>query len=63
MSSLKDKLITLEEYYECKNTKFCVLSLRNGKEHKSPWFYRMENAKKALSIIRAKGYKALIYVD
>ena len=43
--------------------KYSVVSLRNGKEHQSPWFSSKQNANKALGIIRAKGFKAVIYID
>lgn len=40
----------------------CVVSLRDKKEHRSPWFSSKENASKALDIIRNKGFEAVIYV-
>ncbi len=43
--------------------KYCVLSVRNKNEHKSPWFTSIVNAKKALNIIRSKGFEAVIYID
>jgi hypothetical protein len=43
--------------------KYLVLSLRKGKEHRSPWFHSMAHARTALDIIRAKGFLAIIYVD
>ena len=63
MNIAEEAVSSREEYYEHKNTKFRVISLRKGKEHQSPWFYSIERARKALEIIQRKGFKAIIYVD
>jgi len=44
-------------------TKYCVLSVRNNKETRTPWFRSLKNAKLALQIIKAKGFRAIIYHD
>ncbi len=61
--TLPEDVVSLEEYYKRANTKFCVLSMRNGKEHKSPWFYSNQRAGQARDIIIGKGFPAVIYVD
>ena len=55
--------VTFKEYGELANTKLCVLSLRNGREHRSPWFSSRERAYKALAVIQRQGFEAIIYVD
>lgn len=55
--------VTMEEYSKFRVTKFRVLSLRDGKEHKSPWFSNRENAQRALEVIQNKGHQAVIFVD
>lgn len=35
-------------------TKRCVLYVVNGRERRSPWFYRDETARKALELMQAK---------
>lgn len=42
--------------------RYRVLYERNGRERCSP-FFNLDNVRKALSIIRAKGYPAIIYID
>lgn len=43
----------------------CVMYLKNGKEHRTAWFSKEENAQRALEIMRAKygAKKAIIYLD
>lgn len=59
---IKD-VVTFEEYAKLACTKFCVFSLRDGIEHRSPWFSSRERAHKALAIIQSKGYRAIVYMD
>lgn len=44
---------------------YCVLYLKNGREHQSPWFYRRDHAQTALEMMQAKYGKknAIIYLD
>lgn len=35
-------------------TKLCVFYLVNGRERRSPWFYRDETARRALALMQAK---------
>jgi hypothetical protein len=46
-------------------TKQCVMYLANGRERRSPWFYRDETARRALELMQAKyGVRnCIIYVD
>lgn len=44
---------------------YCVLYLKNGREHQSPWLYRRDHAQAALELMQAKYGKnnAIIYRD
>ncbi len=44
---------------------YCVLYLKNGKEHRSPWLYKEEHAQAALEMMQGKYGKknAIIYMD
>lgn len=44
---------------------YCVLYLKNGRERRSPWFYRRDHALTALELMQAKYGKknAIIYLD
>lgn len=46
-------------------TKLCVFYLVNGRERRSPWFYRDETAQRALRLMQAKyGQRnAILYQD
>lgn len=46
-------------------TKNCVLYLKDKKEFRTAWFYRLENAERALQVMKKKyGDKnAIIYLD
>lgn len=43
--------------------KQCVLYLVNGRERRSPWFYREETARRALTLMQAKHGRAILYRD
>lgn len=40
-----------------------VFYLKNGKEHKSGWFFSEDRARQAYDVVIGKGYKAIIYLD
>jgi len=42
---------------------YLVFYLKEKIEQHSAWFFSEERAKKALDIVRGKGYRAIIYVD
>lgn len=44
-------------------TKRCVLYVRNGTEHRTPWFQDADRAKIALAIIIRKHGNGIIYID
>lgn len=45
-------------------TKYCVLFLVGGCEHRSPWYFTHQRAEAALAIIKRRhGDKATIYID
>lgn len=46
-------------------TKYCVLYLKGGREHRTPWFRLRDNARRALEIMRRRyGQKsAIIWMD
>ena len=45
--------------------RYCVMYLKDGKEHHSAWLYRKEYAQQGLAMMRAKygERNAIIYVD
>lgn len=43
--------------------KRCVLYLVNGRERRSPWFYRDETARRALALMQAKHGRAILFRD
>ncbi len=43
--------------------KYCVLYLKNGREHRSPWFSSKERTKKARQLLAAKHGKTIIYIS
>lgn len=45
-------------------TKYCVIYVRNGKEHQSAWFLSLARCQRAFEILNIKhGYPAMIYMD
>lgn len=44
-------------------TRYRILYLKDGREHKTSWFYSRDRAKQAMGIIQGKGCQAIIYVD
>jgi hypothetical protein len=44
-------------------TRRCVLYIRNGREHQTPWFYCAARVRIALAIIVRKHGNGIIYVD
>lgn len=46
-------------------TKYCVLYLKGGREHRTPWFSRRDNAQRALEIMRRRygQNSAIIWLD
>jgi len=56
-------MVNIEKVKKNWHGKYCVLSLRNGVEHQSPWFHSCEIVNSALQIIKAKGFRAVIYID
>lgn len=43
-------------------TKYCVLFIKNGTEHKTSWFDSKEQAHEVFEIIKSEGCEAIIYV-
>ena len=45
-------------------TKYCVLYVRDGKEHRSAWFLSRARCQRAFEILTIKhGYQAIVYID
>ena len=64
MSQMKDRIRTALQA-PISSTKMCVIYRKEGREIRSPWFYREDHARKALSIMQKKygESNAILYLD
>lgn len=44
-------------------TRTCVLYLKDGREHRSPWFVSPSRAQRALAVMRRRYGAAVLYRD
>lgn len=44
-------------------TRSCILYIKDGREHRSPWFTSPARADRALAVMRRRYGRALIYID
>lgn len=48
---------------ELTGMQYCVLYVKDRREHRTPWFKSKERAKVALQVMQRKYGKAIIYMD